>query len=328
MKGAKGLGHLAVFLVAASAVVGAQEIPLPRPRPPDIGAGNSSNGSAAVTSRTDAGDGSPDKSSVPAQPSVCQARLAEEGAIAQILPPLVGPGECGASDVVRLEAVVLPDQRRVAMIPAATMRCTLAEAIVQWVRTDLTRASAELGLVPKAIENYDSYDCRSRNGIAGAKLSEHGKANALDIRAIRLANGNVAVLTDASVPREFRQALRKSVCDRFTTVLGPGSDGYHETHVHVDLAERSHGYRMCQWDVRTPEEEAAAFAAAKARLPDERPPVENGPSKSVEASVSVAAAEAFEAAKAYFDDGAPEQCRNYPKGHRHDCAEQSSRSRY
>jgi hypothetical protein len=327
MKCVNGLAHLAVLLVAGSAIASAQEIPLPRPRPLDIGAGSLSKVSAPVAA-TDADEGPSDKSSGPPQPSACQARLAEAGAIAELLPPLVGPGECGAPDVVRLEAVVLPDQRRVAMIPAPTMRCALAEAIVQWVRTDLVRASAELGSAPKAVENYASYDCRSRNGIAGAKLSEHGKANALDVRAIRLVNGKLAVLTDASVPREFRLALRKSACERFTTVLGPGSDSYHETHVHMDLAERSHGYRMCQWDVRTPEEEAVVLAAAKAALPEAQLPVENGPPKPAEASVSAAAVEAFEAAKARFDDGMPERCRNHKKGHRHDCAKQSSRSRH
>ena len=44
--------------------------------------------------------------------------------------------------------------------------------------------------------------------------------------------------------------MRKSVCTRFTTVLGPGSDGYHEDHIHIDLAERRSGYRICQWDIR------------------------------------------------------------------------------
>ena len=39
-------------------------------------------------------------------------------------------------------------------------------------------------------------------------------------------------------------------------MLGPGSDAYHKDHIHVDLAERAHGYRMCQWDVR--EDEAVA----------------------------------------------------------------------
>jgi len=36
------------------------------------------------------------------------------------------------------------------------------------------------------------------------------------------------------------------------TVLGPGSDGYHEEHIHLDLAERHNGYRICQWDVNLP----------------------------------------------------------------------------
>jgi Extensin-like protein C-terminus len=33
------------------------------------------------------------------------------------------------------------------------------------------------------------------------------------------------------------------------TVLGPGSDPYHAEHIHVDLVERAHRYRMRQWDV-------------------------------------------------------------------------------
>ncbi len=46
-------------------------------------------------------------------------------------------------------------------------------------------------------------------------------------------------------------------------MLGPGSDGYHENHVHVDLAERTRGYRMCQWEVREP----AAVASVPLPLP-------------------------------------------------------------
>ena len=68
----------------------------------------------------------------------------------------------------------------------------------------------------------------------------------------------------------LRLGVRKTVCARFTTVLGPGSDGYHENHVHMDLAERASGHRMCQWDVRDPEEEAAAQAHA-VPLPTPRP---------------------------------------------------------
>ena len=53
-------------------------------------------------------------------------------------------------------------------------------------------------------------------------------------------------------------------------MLGPGSDGYHENHVHVDLAERRGGHRMCQWDVRDPAPEPAP-GAALVPLPRPRP---------------------------------------------------------
>jgi Extensin-like protein C-terminus len=55
------------------------------------------------------------------------------------------------------------------------------------------------------------------------------------------------------------------------TVLGPGSDGYHEDHVHVDLAERRNGYRICEWDVREPAEASAAVLADTVPLPRPRP---------------------------------------------------------
>jgi hypothetical protein len=55
----------------------------------------------------------------------------------------------------------------------------------------------------------------------------------------------------------LRERVRQSACARFMTVLGPGSDGYHEEHIHVDLAERKTDYRICQWDIRDPMESAA-----------------------------------------------------------------------
>jgi hypothetical protein len=167
-------------------------------------------------------------------------------------------GECGIEDGVRLEAVFLRDKTRVALTPPAIVRCTFAEAIVQWVREDLAPAVRNLGAPLRSLDNYAAYDCRGRNRIVGAKLSEHGKANAIDVRSVKLANGTVVGLTDPQVGKDLRLGLRKSTCARFTTVLGPGSDGYHEDHVHVDLAERSGGHRMCQWDVREPGEEPVA----------------------------------------------------------------------
>jgi hypothetical protein len=152
----------------------------------------------------------------------------------------------------------------------------MAEAIVSWVRDEAAPRVLTLGAPLRAIENFDSYDCRGRNRVAGAKISEHGKGNALDIRALLLAGGKRIELTDPQVPHGFREDLRRSVCARFTTVLGPDSDGYHENHVHVDLAERRGGYRLCQWAVHDPEEARAAASedTGFVPLPPPRPKLE------------------------------------------------------
>jgi hypothetical protein len=185
-------------------------------------------------------------------PTACELSLADF-AIFKPVPTLLGPGTCGASDMVRLEAIVMRDKTRVIIRPAAILRCHIAESFVLWMRNDIAPVIAKLGAPLAEIANYDSFNCRGRNRINGARLSEHGMANALDIRAFKLKNGTVIEPTDRTVSKAFREMMRVSACDRFTTVLGPGSDGYHETHVHVDLAERARGYRVCQWEVRDPQ---------------------------------------------------------------------------
>ena len=128
----------------------------------------------------------------------------------------------------------------------------MAETVANWVREDVVAAAAALGTTLRALDNYASYDCRGRNRAVGARMSEHGLANAIDIRGMAMTNGSFAGFTDRGLSKDFREAVRKSVCARFTTVLGPGSDGHHETHIHLDLAERRGGYRLCQWEVRDP----------------------------------------------------------------------------
>jgi hypothetical protein len=83
------------------------------------------------------------------------------------------------------------------------------------------------------------------------------------VRAFKLANSAAIELTDASVTKSLREKLRQSACARFSTVLGNGADAYHDSHVHLDLIERSNNYRICQWDVLDVTE-AAALAAKKA----------------------------------------------------------------
>jgi hypothetical protein len=187
----------------------------------------------------------------PSAPSACQVRLGKIASF-QALPMLIGPGGCGATDALILQTILLPDQGRLTVSPPATLRCSMAEAVAAWVRDDVAPSVAKLGGVLRGLENADSYDCRGRNRVRGATLSEHGRANALDVRLFKLADGRELTLTDIHVNKAWREQMKAAVCARFSTVLGPGSDGSHEEHIHLDLAERHNNYKICEWDVREP----------------------------------------------------------------------------
>jgi len=250
------LGFYAPTAVAAT-------VPLPRPRPleaPPL----KPEAPAAGPEIRDAEK--PAAVEVAPQPSACRLALTEAIAIAPSIPDIHGPGGCGGEDLVRLEAVVLPDDRRVALKPAAILRCKMASAVAAWVRADIAPLAKSLGSVVAALDNFDSFECRSRNRIAGAILSEHGRANALDLRSFKFADGRTISLTDRGVSRDVRESVLHSACARFSTVLGPGSDGYHEDHVHLDLMERHNDYRICQWNIWEP------LPAIAPQLPPVRPP--------------------------------------------------------
>ncbi|MDB5607911.1 MAG: extensin [Bradyrhizobium sp.] len=245
-------------------------VPLPKPRPADAPA------TAPDTPAVETAP--PDKPAehaatpAPPPPSACRLALSDAIAIAPSIPDIHGAGGCGGEDLVRLEAVVLPDKRQVAVKPAAILRCTMALAIADWIRTDVAPLAVNLGSVISDLDNFDSFECRGRNRIVGAQLSEHGRANALDVRALKLANGRSISLTDRTVPHELRESVLHSVCERFSTVLGPGSDGYHEDHIHLDLMERHNNYKICQWNVWDPLPQIAPLLPAA--RPDEAPPRE------------------------------------------------------
>lgn len=204
----------------------------------------------------------PAPSTAPAS-SACQQQLTPDFVLMHRLPSIMGPGACGAEDVVSLEAVLLNGDQ-IALAPPATLRCPMAEAVARWVREEVApAAAATFGSSVKMVITGTSYQCRGRDRDPAAKISEHGHANALDLLGLKLANGTVVNFTDRATRKDFREKIRQSACATFTTVLGPGSDSYHENHIHLDLIERHAGYRVCQWDVRTvPEVPSAPTTAA------------------------------------------------------------------
>src|SRR5436305_4554201 len=108
-------------------------IPLPRPRP-------------AI----------PSPDAVIAEPlpaSACQLRLTADIAAFEPLPKITGANGCGIEDPVRLSAVVTKEKVRVAITPAATLRCTMAEAVAQWIREDVAPIAATLGAALGGVAN-------------------------------------------------------------------------------------------------------------------------------------------------------------------------------
>jgi hypothetical protein len=288
---------LALLLCAAPALAypGSRVVPLPQPRPseapqlaPQKPAEAEKTAQPAEPEKP-AAEAGPQQPPAPPTPSACRLALDDSVAIAPSIPDIKGPGACGGTDLVHLDAVILPDRTRVPLKPGGIMRCTMASAIADWVRTDMVPLAAGLGTKLSEIDNFDSFDCRGRNRVVGAKLSEHGRANALDVRALKLANGQSIALTERSTPRELREKVLLSVCTRFSTVLGPGSDGYHEDHIHLDLAERRGNYKICQWNVWDPLPQVAPLMPAV--RPDEAPPRETAEGKPAEAPVEAKPAE-------------------------------------
>jgi len=248
---------LVLALTATSAQ--AQGAPVPQPRPAEAG--------SSTTPDVPIPQPRPDVTAAPSTaasaPSACRERLTADVAIIEALPPLTGADGCGVEDPVRLSAVLTKEKKRLEISPPVTLGCAMAEALAHWLREDVVDIASTLGAPLSGLSSGQGYQCRGRNGIAGAPTSQHGRGNAMDLRAILLANGTSANPTDTTLPKEFRDRIKASACASFTTVLGPGSDGHHDIYVHLDVAPRRNGARICQWVVHD--------GAEAIPLPRERP---------------------------------------------------------
>lgn len=129
------------------------------------------------------------------------------------------------------------------------MQCPLAVRYVIWDRQVLRPAARDvLGSAPARVENYGTYSCRRIYGSENTedRPSEHARANALDVAAVRLADGRtVSVLSDwdgqgSAGPEgsRFLRSIRDGACRVFSTVLTPDYNAAHANHLHIDGAER------------------------------------------------------------------------------------------
>ena len=139
---------------------------------------------------------------------------------------------CGIADPVRVTAI-----NGIPFSQPATFDCDTARALKRWMREGMAPAFGNREVVQLHI--FGSYMCRSRNNVRGAKISEHGRGKAVDIAGFVFSDGK-----EWTVARDYNKQIRraqKAACGIFGTTLGPGSDGYHEDHLHFDTADYRSG---------------------------------------------------------------------------------------
>jgi hypothetical protein len=126
-------------------------------------------------------------------------------------------GACGAPAPVEL--ISIGQKPEVTFDPPPIVRCDLAEALTTWLEKDLQPlAQRHLKSPIIRIETMSSYSCRNAYGRKKTKLSEHGLANAVDIRGFVTASAETAyVLEGWGTPeREIvaRAAAEKEAADK------------------------------------------------------------------------------------------------------------------
>ena len=165
----------------------------------------------------------------------CHADLRRDDVEFKILPDRNFGGGCTAVGSVQLLDIGTPTTNLTAMT------CPLAREFSRWTR-EAAQPAARAWLDSRIvrIESFGTYACRPVNGMAGGKLSEHGRANAVDISAFVLEDGRrITVLEgwnsrDEDV-RRFLRAVHQAGCRRFQITIGPEANSLHHHHFHFDM---------------------------------------------------------------------------------------------
>ena len=149
----------------------------------------------------------------------------------EVVAPVRDSGGCGIEEPVRIRSI-----DGVTLSEGSLMDCTTAEALLRWVREGARPALEGRGGGLASLQVAGHYACRPRNNQAGARMSEHGRGRAIDVGALVLADGSQLTIAE-DWPDPALTRMHQVACGIFSTTLGPGSDGFHEDHLHYDTAQ-------------------------------------------------------------------------------------------
>jgi hypothetical protein len=167
----------------------------------------------------------------------CLAELQREGVTFRALTDRWFANGCSATGAVQLLDIGTP------VTNLGAMTCPAARQLARWTREAVQpAANAWLGKKVIRIESFGTYACRPVNNQPGAKLSEHGRANAVDIGVFVLEGGRRIGVKDGwnggdEDVRRFLRAVHGAGCRRFGVTLGPEADAFHRDHLHFDMGQ-------------------------------------------------------------------------------------------
>lgn len=102
-------------------------------------------------------------------------------------------GDCGTMAPVRL--ISIGKSPEITFSPQPVVTCDLVLGLVKWMKDEVQPAARKhLKAEVIRVDSMSDYSCRMAYGRVGNKLSEHGKANALDIRSFTTRKGDEAVV--------------------------------------------------------------------------------------------------------------------------------------
>ncbi len=102
-------------------------------------------------------------------------------------------GDCGTMAPVRLLSIGKSPE--ISFSPPPVITCDLVVGLVKWMKDEVQPAARRhLGAEVIRVDSMSDYSCRMAYGRVGNKLSEHGKANALDIRSFTTRKGAEAIV--------------------------------------------------------------------------------------------------------------------------------------
>jgi hypothetical protein len=189
----KGLAAAAAFCVLAASAAFAQNVQPGTAKPATPGSAPLApalRGPEGVAGPADPVAWSPQE--VEQALAHCAALLKGLDVVTVTGPPLREGTECGTPAPMRLISV---GHGQITFVPPPTLTCDMVAVLARWLERDVQPlARKHLGAPIARVETMSSYSCRNAYGRAHGRVSEHGKADAVDIGAFATARGHTALI--------------------------------------------------------------------------------------------------------------------------------------